>query len=113
MIVEDSLAIRELGACPRIGNLLLKSHFGRIFRAFSLNSPTLPPQMHKKSDSNRLPLAMVSILGQTSSGGNYRIYRWQTLWETVDEEIGPIPEFKSDIVEPALLRKVRSWLYLG
>jgi hypothetical protein len=30
-----------IGGCPRIENLLRKSHFGHIFRSFSLNRTTI------------------------------------------------------------------------
>ena len=79
---------KYLGACPRIENLLRKSHFGPFFRSFSLNMSNYSPQRTKKMDSIWLPLATASILGQAPrslfrqqrhllSARNYRVLRSQ------------------------------------
>jgi len=56
-----------LGACPRIENLLRKSHFGPVFRSFSLNMNNYSPQMVKKQISKWFSLVAVTILGQPPS----------------------------------------------
>ncbi len=52
------------GACPRIENLLRKSHFGPFPRSFKLNMNNYSPQMIAKMVSKWLSLATASILGQ-------------------------------------------------
>ncbi len=48
-------------------DLMRPSLAGQIFRSFSFNRPSYSPQMIKKSDSTRLALAMIAILGQALS----------------------------------------------
>ena len=57
----------RLGACPRIENLLRKSHFGPFPRSFKLNMNNYSPQMIAKMVSKWLSLATASILGQAPS----------------------------------------------
>jgi hypothetical protein len=55
-----------LGGCPRIENLLRKSH-KTIFSAHNVTRTNYLNQMIKKSDSKSLYLATVPILGQPAS----------------------------------------------
>ncbi|MES9880017.1 MAG: hypothetical protein ABW185_03965 [Sedimenticola sp.] len=62
-----------LGACPRIGQLLRKAHFGPFFRSFSLNKSNYSPQMTGRNNSKWTFLATVPILGQAPEGEVFRL----------------------------------------
>ncbi|MES9880738.1 MAG: hypothetical protein ABW185_07645 [Sedimenticola sp.] len=65
--ILDELRESYLGACPRIGHLLRKAHFGPFCRSFSLNKSNYSPQMTRKNDSKWTSLATAPILGQAPS----------------------------------------------
>jgi hypothetical protein len=49
---SQTIAIAMLGGCPRIGNLLRKSHFGQIPRSFSLNGGAIRLKRSKNPTQN-------------------------------------------------------------